>query len=89
MTQKPDDRDAKIERLQSAIAWTKQVRPGKTREGGAVVEMSWDEFNTMRALADDEASKMTQRHAREASTECCRGLAPEWECRCAQDEAGK
>jgi hypothetical protein len=22
------------------------------------------------------------RHAREASTECCRGLAPEWECRC-------
>lgn len=43
---------AEIERLLAAIAWTKEVRPAKNAEsGGAIVHMTWDQFNTMRALA--------------------------------------
>jgi hypothetical protein len=40
-----------VERLQAAIAWTREVHPGKNPEsGGAIVHMTWDQFNTMRAL---------------------------------------
>jgi hypothetical protein len=46
---------ADIERLRAAIKWTRQVCPGKTPEGNAVVEMTWVELNTMRSLADEKA----------------------------------
>ncbi len=42
------------EKLRASIRWTREVRPGKNPEsGGAVVHMTWDEFNAMRALADE------------------------------------
>jgi hypothetical protein len=41
------------ERLRAAIAWTREVRPGKnSQSGGAIVHMTWDQFSTMRALAE-------------------------------------
>lgn len=46
-------KSAEIERLKAAIAWTREVRPGKNPEsGGAIVYMTWDQFNMMRKLAD-------------------------------------
>jgi hypothetical protein len=48
------ERDAEVERLRAAIAWTREVRPGKNAEsGGAIVHMTWDQFNAMRALAKE------------------------------------
>jgi hypothetical protein len=41
--------EAEIKRLQEVIAWTGRVRPGRNPEsGGAIVHMTWQEFNAMR-----------------------------------------
>lgn len=41
-------------RLQAAIKWTQEVRPGKNKSGGATVRMTWQQFDTMRELSKGE-----------------------------------
>ena len=36
--------------LRRVLAWVDQVYPGKTRDGGAIVHLTWEEFNAMRAV---------------------------------------
>lgn len=34
--------------LRAALKWVEQVHPRKTRDGGAAVEMTWEEWNALR-----------------------------------------
>jgi len=39
----------KIERLEAALSWVREVRPWRNAEsGGAVVHMTWDQWNELR-----------------------------------------
>ncbi|CAH2606247.1 conserved protein of unknown function (plasmid) [Rhodovastum atsumiense] len=37
------------DRLVRALAWVDEVYPGRTGDGAAVVHMTWDEWNELRA----------------------------------------
>lgn len=54
---------ARAERVEKALQWVREVYPGTTRDPsrGAVVEMTWDEFNEMREAI---GLKPVQPHAR-------------------------
>lgn len=48
---------AEIERLRSAVAWVEEVYPARTQDGGANVQMTWEQFNEMRACLGLPARK--------------------------------
>ena len=43
---------ARIEALEAALKWVNQVYPGKTPHGGAIVHMTWEEWNKLREALD-------------------------------------
>jgi hypothetical protein len=64
------------ERLRAVMAWTGQVTPGKNLEsGGAIVHMTWEEFNAMReAIGLPRVQSHTPRRTRHSRQDQPRNL---------------
>ena len=48
---------AELERVRAAIKWVNEVRPAKTRDGSARVEMTFEEFEAMRAALKGQSNE--------------------------------